>query len=83
MVAAFAMAVGLLHDWLNGAAIAEGRRDALELMGIVSVIFVLVAIVAAFVVSLRSIWTSVAIRIAGSWVAASGLLVLALRLRGI
>jgi hydrogenase/urease accessory protein HupE len=82
-VAALAIAVGLLHGWLNGAGLTEARGDILELTGIVGAIFVLVAISAACAVSLQSAWARLLVRVAGSWVAASGLLVLALRLRGI
>jgi len=74
--------VGLLHGWLNGAGIAESQREALGLAGIASAIFVLVAIASAFVVSLRVDWMRVAVRVAGSWVAAIGLLMLGWSLRG-
>jgi urease accessory protein len=81
-VAALAIAVGLLHGWLNGAGLAEGAREALALAGIVGAIFVLVTVAAAYVVSLRTAWARVAVRVAGSWVAATGLLMLGWLLRG-
>ena len=80
---AIALAVGLLHGWVNGAAIAEAQREPLGLIGIVSAIFVLVAMVGAFAVSVRAAWARVAVRIAGSWVAAIGLLMLGWSLRPI
>ena len=52
-VTALAAALGLLHGWLNGAGIAEAGREALGLVGIVSAVFVVVALLAAFVVWLR------------------------------
>ena len=76
IVAALAMAVGLLHGSLNGAGIAEGQREALSLLGIASAIFVLVALGAAGVVTCRPGWARVVFRVAGSWVAAIGLLML-------
>lgn len=76
IVTLLAAAVGLLHGWLNGAGIAEAGREVIGLVGIAGVTFVLVALVSAFVVSLRAEWTRVAIRVAGSWVAAIGLLML-------
>ena len=82
VVTALAIMVGLLHGWLNGAGIAESQREALGLAGIASAIFVLVAIASAFVVSLRVDWMRVAVRVAGSWVAAIGLLMLGWSLRG-
>jgi hypothetical protein len=39
-------------------------------------LFVLVALASAFVVSLERPWTRIAVRVVGSWVAASGLLLL-------
>ncbi len=81
VVAALAMAVGLLHGWLNGTAIALSQREALGLLGIAAMTFVLVALVSAFVVSIRAVWARMAMRVAGSWVAAIGLLMLGWSLR--
>jgi urease accessory protein len=44
-------------------------------------VFVVVAIAAASVVRLRAAWARVAVRIIGSWIAASGLLLLGWSLR--
>ena len=82
MVTALAVVVGVLHGWLNGAGIAESQRELLGLVGIASVVFVLVALASAFVVSLGAAWTRIAVRVAGSWVAAIGLLMLGWNLRG-
>jgi urease accessory protein len=82
VVSGLAVAVGLLHGWFNGAGIAEAGREALGLLGIASVTFVLVALVAALVVSLRLAWQRIAVRVVGSWVAAVGLLVLGWSVRG-
>jgi hypothetical protein len=54
----------------------------LALLGISGAIFALVAIAAAFAVSLRTSWARVAVRVAGSWVAAIGLPMLGWWLRG-
>lgn len=80
-VTALAGALGLLHGWLNGAGIAEAGREALGLVGIVSAVFVVVALVAAFVVWLRPPWTRIAVRVAGSWIVAIGILLLGWGLR--
>ena len=82
VVAALALVVGLLHGWLNGTAIAETQAEAPGLVGIAVTVFVLVALGAGFVVSRRTAWTRLAVRIAGSWVAAIGLLMLGWSLRG-
>jgi hydrogenase/urease accessory protein HupE len=80
-VMALAVIIGALHGWLNGAVIAEAQREALGLAGICSAIFVLVAIVSAGVIVLHSGWMRIAVRVAGSWVAAIGLLMLGWSLR--
>ena len=82
MVTAVAVLVGLVHGGLNGAGIAEAQREALGLLGIASVTFVIVALASAFVVSLRAVWTRIAVRVAGSWIAAIGLLMLGWSFRG-
>jgi hydrogenase/urease accessory protein HupE len=82
VVAGLAVAVGLLHGWLNGVGIAQAQREALGLVGIGSTVFVLVTLVSALVTSLRVPWMRVAVRVAGSWVAAIGLLMLGWAMRG-
>jgi urease accessory protein len=82
LVAILAAALGLLHGWLNGTAIAAAGRELLGLAGIAAVTFVLVALVAAFIVALRKPWMRIAVRVAGSWVAATGLLMLGWSLSG-
>ena len=82
VVTALAVAVGLLHGWLNGGAIAAAGREAIGLAGIVGSVFVLVALVAAPVASLRVPWARIAVRVAGSWIAAIGLLLLGWALSG-
>jgi hydrogenase/urease accessory protein HupE len=82
VVTAIAVVIGLLHGWLNGAGIAEAQREAMALLGIAAVTFVLVALVSALVVSLRAAWARIAVRVVGSWIAAIGLLMLGWGLRG-
>ena len=82
LVASLAVAFGLLHGWLNGASIGSAGREALGLAGIVATVFVLVALVAARVVSLRAPWARIVVRVAGSWTGAIGLLMLGWSLRG-
>lgn len=82
IVTALAVAAGLLHGWLNGAGIAAAGREAIGLSGIVGSVFVLVALLAAPVTSLRVPWTRIALRVTGSWIAAIGLLLLGWALSG-
>lgn len=82
VVTALALALGLVHGWLNGAAIVAAGREASGLVGISSAIFVLVALISARVVSLQRPWTRIVVRVAGSWIAAIGLLLLGWTLSG-
>ncbi|HSL68683.1 MAG TPA: HupE/UreJ family protein [Longimicrobiales bacterium] len=83
LVVFLAVALGLIHGWLNGAAIATAGREANGLIGIAGTIFVVVALGSAVVVSLRKPWTRIAVRVIGSWIAAVGLLVLGWSLRSV
>jgi len=74
VVSALALAVGALHGWLNGAALAQSGLPARPLWGIGATIFVLVALIAAGVSRLRAPAARIAIRVAGSWIGAIGLL---------
>ena len=80
-VAVLAVVLGLVHGFLNGAALRQGA-GALGLLGIMAALFILVALVSALVVSLERPWSRIAVRVAGSWVAASGLLLLGWSFRG-
>jgi hydrogenase/urease accessory protein HupE len=79
-VSAIATALGLIHGFLNGAALREGA-GTLGLVGIMAMLFVMVTLVAAFVVSLEKHWARIAVRVAGSWIAATGLLMFGWTLR--
>ena len=76
VVAALATALGVLHGGLNGAALALAGGEASGLAGISGAIFVLVALGSALVLTLRQRWARHVVRVAGSWVAAMGLLLL-------
>ena len=80
-VSTLAVAIGLLHGWLNGVGIAESRRDLLSLVGMVSTEFVIAAIVAGIALALTSGSARIAVRVAGSWIAAIGVLMLGWSLR--
>jgi len=80
-VSGLAVLVGLLHGYLNGAAMSEAKLGALGLVGIVSTLFVTVALAAAMVVAIRISWARIAVRVAGSWIVAIGLLLLGWSLR--
>jgi hydrogenase/urease accessory protein HupE len=73
--------VGLVHGVLNGVALKDGA-GILGLIGIMSTLFVIVAIVSAFIVSLKKPWAKIVVRVAGSWVAAMGMLMFGWLMRG-
>jgi hypothetical protein len=64
---AVVVGVGFVHGVLNGVALKQGP-------GILAALFVIVAIVSAFIVSLKQHWARIVVRVAGSWVAAIGML---------
>jgi urease accessory protein len=76
VMTALASMLGLAHGWMNGA----GMRWSVSLVGayagLVGGIFVAVALVSAFVIRLRPPWARIAVRVVGSWIVASGLLLL-------
>ncbi len=82
VVAALVLALGLAHGWQNGVAMAAAGLPATGLVGTAAAVFVVAALVAALVVALRRPWTRIAVRVAGSWIAASGLLLLGWTLSG-
>jgi len=76
-VTAFLGAVaGGLHGVVNGASLAPGGASLLGLAGVVTAVFCLIAILAAQVVTLRAAWSRIAVRVAGSWITAAGVLML-------
>jgi hydrogenase/urease accessory protein HupE len=81
-VSALALGLGLVHGLLNGVAMQQTGAGGLGLLGLLAALFVLVALVAAGVVSLHQQWTRIAVRVAGSWMAAMGLLMLGWFLHG-
>lgn len=82
MVAILAVVIGLVHGFFNGFALKEGA-GTLGLLGIMVTLFVLFALGAAFVVSLKKPWMRIAVRVTGSWIGASGLLMLGWFIRGV
>jgi hydrogenase/urease accessory protein HupE len=82
VVTALAAALGLLHGWLNGAGIAAANREGLAVLGIGAAVFVVVALLAAIAASVQAQSARIAVRVAGSWIAAVGLLLVGWQLRG-
>jgi urease accessory protein len=81
LITVLASVIGLFHGYLNGAGMGQPTDGALALLGIFLAIFVLVALAASFVEPLRQQWARIAVRVAGSWIAATGLLMLGWAIR--
>lgn len=79
-VTGLTIALGLGHGFLNGAALHDGA-GALGLLGIMTMLFVVVTLTSSLVVSLRRTWARTVVRVAGSWIAATGLLMLGWAMR--
>lgn len=82
-VAVLAGLYGALHGLLNGSALRLIGAGPLSLFGIVMTVLIIALLVSASVVSLRATWTRVAVRVAGSWVAAVGMLTMGWLAQGI
>lgn len=75
-VGVLAALVGAIHGFGNGATVEVAGLSLLALTGATSVVFVLVTLSSAYVVSLEREWARIAVRVAGSWIAAIGMLML-------
>jgi hydrogenase/urease accessory protein HupE len=80
-MSALAALVGLIHGYFNGTGMSQSASPLLNGLGLASAVFILIALAAAFVVWLRAHWARIAVRVVGSWIAASGLLMLGWSLR--
>jgi hydrogenase/urease accessory protein HupE len=78
LVLALAATLGCVHGFGNGGAMlsAGAATGMLQLIGVAATLFVIVTLLAAFVVALRRAWARIVVRVAGSWIAAMGLLLL-------
>ena len=74
VITGLAALLGLHHGFVNGAGIGQPGVANSAVLGLAAAVFVLVALGAAFVVRLQAHSARIAVRVAGSWIAASGLL---------
>ena len=81
-VAILAGMFGIIHGMLNGSALAAIGAGPMSLFGIAATVLITGLLISAFVVSLRAAWTRIAVRVAGSWVAAIGILMFGWMARG-
>ena len=78
---ALAAAVGLFLGLANGYAMAQAGPGVRGVVGIAGAVFVVTTLGAASAAAWQSGWRRIAWRVAGSWIAASGLLLLGWSLR--
>ncbi|MFV1988388.1 MAG: HupE/UreJ family protein [Gemmatimonadota bacterium] len=76
-----AIGLGLLHGQMTGAEMGVVGIGLVGLLGTVGGLFVLVSLVTGLVVGLERPWTRIAVRVAGSWIVAIGLLYVGWSLR--
>jgi len=80
-ISVLAAALGFFHGYLNGTSISRFNDGTYAVLGLALAVFVVVAIFASLVVPLRRQWVLIVVRVAGSWITASGLLMLGWALR--
>jgi len=81
-VAALAGLYGAFHGLLDGSALAVIGAGPPALLGMVATALLVALLTSAAVVPLRAAWALIAVRVAGSWVAAVGMLMLGWLVRG-
>jgi hydrogenase/urease accessory protein HupE len=82
LVVGCAVVLGLLHGSLNGTDLGQQPAFGLSIVGIAVALFVIVSLLSGQVTSLRLAWGRIVVRVAGSWIAAIGLLMLGWAVRG-
>ena len=80
---ALAGMLGLLLGYQNASVLIADGASLLPLAGMAGGAFVFLTLVTALVVSVKEAWFRIAIRVAGSWIAASGILLLGWSFRNV
>jgi hydrogenase/urease accessory protein HupE len=81
-VACLAVLLGLLHGILNGSELPKTSSSGqISAVGVPAALFVAVSLLAGQAASVRVPWARVAVRIAGGWIVAIGLLTLGWAMR--
>lgn len=76
LVVGCAVVLGLLHGSLNGSDLGQQGAFGLSIAGVAVALFVIVSLLAGQVTALRLAWGRIVVRVAGSWIAATGFLML-------
>ncbi|SIT45777.1 conserved membrane hypothetical protein [Paraburkholderia piptadeniae] len=86
LILILAAVFGLTHGYANGSVIMGQIRPGIFIAGLGFASFILMAYTVAatsFLLRLRPTWIAIAVRVAGSWAAAIGLLVLGISQRAL
>ena len=83
LISALTCILGFLHGFLIGSAMTQVGGGILALFGISVTVFILIALVAALVVSLRAQSRRTAVRVAVSWITALRLFMLCRTYKGL
>lgn len=73
-LAVLAVGIGFVGGLANGVAMVSAGAGKLGILGAGSTVFVVATLVAAAVAAVRTGWLRIAARVAGSWLAALGVL---------
>lgn len=79
---AMAVLLGVVLGYTNGTGMPLSVSVLIALIGLAAAVFVAAALVAAPVIRFGTAWRRIGVRIAGSWIAASGLLLFGWVIRG-
>ena len=82
LVIGIATLIGVSHGYENGLEITAALSPLLYSAGVASTGLVVVTLVSAASLHPRPAWVGIAVRVAGSWVAAIGLMMIALTISG-
>ena len=81
-VVCLAILLGLFHGILNGSELPkQSLSSQISAAGVAAALFVAVSLLAGQAASIRVLWVRVAVRVAGSWIVAIGLLMLGWAMR--
>jgi len=81
IIISITIAAGFVNGALNGMELARTGSGTLFVLGVATSVFVALALLAGQTASLRAMWARTTARVAGSWIAASGLFMLGWALR--
>jgi hydrogenase/urease accessory protein HupE len=81
-VVCLAILLGLFHGIVNGSELPkQSSSSQISAAGVSAALFVAVSLLAGQAASIRVLWARVAVRVAGSWIVAIGLLMLGWAMR--